>query len=191
MKSCLVRGLQQIEAIYEELKNTSTAVPDQNVRLGIDRLKTDKDLLVAAALLKMTNDNISQHSSNTRSTQASKHSLRSSQRLRRSGSTTTSSKAREAEADVAAHRAEREAARKEEELNNLELEETKRRAEADAAMQRTRRALDQQRIEKLLRMEEAKVSSALAETFTASMSLIRLPAPEPTIFDGDPLKYND
>ena len=33
--------------------------------------------------------------------------------------------------------------------------------------------------------------SALAETFAASMSLIRLPVPEPTVFDGDPLKYND
>ena len=33
--------------------------------------------------------------------------------------------------------------------------------------------------------------SVLAETFTASMSLIRLPTPEPTVFDGDPLKYND
>ena len=33
--------------------------------------------------------------------------------------------------------------------------------------------------------------SALAETFAASMSLIRLPAPEPTVFDGNPLKYND
>ena len=72
--------------------------------------------------------------------QASKHSLRSSQISRRSGSTTTSSKAREAEANATAHRAElevqREVARQEEELNNLELEETKRRAEANAAMQR-------------------------------------------------------
>ena len=33
--------------------------------------------------------------------------------------------------------------------------------------------------------------SALAETFAASMRLISLPAPEPTVFDGDPLKYND
>ena len=128
MKSCLVQGFQQIETIYEELKNKSTAVPDQNVCLGIDRLKADKDLLVAATLLRMTNDNISQHSSNTRSTQASKHSLRSSQRSRRSGSTTTSSKARAAEANAPARRteleAQREVARKEEELNNLELEET-------------------------------------------------------------------
>ena len=101
-------------------------------------------------------------------------------------------------------------------------------------MQRKRRTLEQQRIEKLLRMEEAKVSvynreeldweskqsnlfvkktqpainidrtptqvqqrtpvqssqsinglSVLAETFATSMSLIRLPAPEPTVFDGD------
>ncbi|KAI0239855.1 hypothetical protein LSAT2_009406, partial [Lamellibrachia satsuma] len=33
--------------------------------------------------------------------------------------------------------------------------------------------------------------SVLTETFSASMSLIRLPAQEPTVFDGDPLKYND
>ena len=120
------------------------------------------------------------------------------------------------------------------------MEETKRRAEEDAAMQRKRRALEQHRIDKQLRTEETKVSlynreeldwaskqpnvfvkktqpaininstpiqvqqrtpvqssqsvndlSALAETFSASMSLIRLPAQEPTVFDGDPLKYND
>ncbi|KAI0239854.1 hypothetical protein LSAT2_009405, partial [Lamellibrachia satsuma] len=59
------KDFQQIEAIYEGLKNTSAAVPGQNVRLGIDRLKAEKDLLVAATLLRMTNDNISQHSSNT------------------------------------------------------------------------------------------------------------------------------
>ena len=79
MKLGLVQGFQQVEAINEELKNTSAAVPDQNVRLGIDRLNGDKDLPVAATLLRMINDNTSQHSSNTRSMQASKNSLRSSQ----------------------------------------------------------------------------------------------------------------
>ena len=223
-----MQGLQEIEHIYEEMKMLSTAAPDQTIRMAIDRATADKDLLVAAITLRMTD----QHTE-----QSTTHSHRSS-----SHRTTTSSRrsALEAEANAAAHMAELEALKeagiKEEELLHLE---TARRAEADAAFKRQRRVIEQHRIEKLLRMEEAKVKvycrnepleskqsnlfvkktptatstdsesilvrqskpeespqqindfSALADAFAESMSLSRLPAPEPTIFVGDPLKYHD
>ena len=231
MEVNLVQGLQEIEHIYEEMKMLSTAAPDQTIRMAIDRATADKDLLVAAIILRMTD----QHTE-----QSTTHSHRSS-----SHRTTTSSRrsALEAEANAAAHMAELEALKeagiKEEELLHLEMAETARRAEADAALKRQRRVIEQHRIEKLLRMEEAKVKvycrnepleskqsnlfvkktltatstdsesilvrqskpeespqqfndfSALADGFAASMSLSRLPAPEPTIFIGDPLKYHD
>ena len=44
-----------------------------------------------------------------------------------------------------------------EEIDRLELEETKRRTESELHLQRKRRELEQARIEKELHMEEAKV----------------------------------
>ena len=92
-------------------------------------------------------------------------------------------------------------------------------------MQRKRRELEQGRIQKELRIEEAKAKiyndeldredaqsklfvgegcnvsaqpnqptndlSALAGAFAAAMSLSRLPMPQPSVFDGDPLEYHD
>ena len=225
MELNLEQGLQEIEHIYEEMKMLSTAAPDQTIRMAIDRVTADKDLLVAAITLRMTD----QHTE-----QSTTHSHRSSSSRR---------SALEAEANAAAHMAELEALKeadvKEEQLFHLETAERARRAEVEAELKRQRRAIEQQRIEKLLRMEEAKVRvycrneplesklsnlfakktptatstdrkstlvqqskpeespqqindfSALADAFAASMSLSRLPAPEPTIFNGDPLKYHD
>ena len=190
----------------------------------------------------------------------------------KSTSTSTSSKIREAAVRAAALQAELEAqkeeAEHEEELERLELEEAKRRseleaeektrrAEADIQIEKRRRALEQRRVEKQLRIEQAKLrvyedeeiviksslrslnvnkgantkpdtashkSSTLAETnkstsmsmhqmnpeattwspsapkndlteitqaLAASVSLSRLPMPEPPVFNGDPLGYPD
>ena len=86
-------------------------------------------------------------------------------------------------------------------------------------MQRKRRELEQGRIQKELRMKEVKVKiyhkeldrediqskqfvgerckifaqpnlSALADAFAATMSLSRLPTPQPSVFDANPLKYH-
>ena len=153
----------------------------------------------------------------------------SSQHSRKSGSSSASSKALDATANAAALRAELiariEEDSKHEELDRLEMEETKRRAESELHMQRKRRELEQGRIQKELRIEEAKAKiynyeldredaqsrlfvgercnvsaqpnqpsydlSALAGAFAAAMSLSRLPTPEPSVFDGDPLEYHD
>ena len=229
MEVNLVQGLQEIEHIYEEMKMLSTAAPDQTIRMAIDRATADKDLLVAAITIRITDQHTEQ--STTHSHRSSSHRTKSSSRR--------SAFEFEAEANAAAHTAKLEALKeagiKEEELLHLYMAETARRAEADAALKRQRRAIEQYRIEKLLRMEEAKVKvffcrnepleskqsnlfvkktltatstdsesilvrqskpeespqqindfSALADAFTASMSLSRLPAPEPTIFIGDP-----
>ena len=155
MKVNLMQLLQEFEHIYEEITMLSTAASDQTILLAIDRATADKDLLVAAITLRMTD----QHTK-----QSTTHSHRSSNR-------TTSLLRRlriDAEANAAAHMVELEALKEaeimEEELLRLEMAETARRAteqarraEAEAELKRQRRAIEQQRIEKLLRMEEAKV----------------------------------
>ena len=146
MEVKLEQGLQEIEHIYEEMKMLSTTAPDQTIRMAIDRVTADKDLLVAAITLRTPD----QHTQ-----QSMTHSHRSS-----SHRTTSSSRqsAIDAEANAAAHMAELEAlkeeAMKEEELLRAEMAETARRAtetvrraEADAALKRQRRAIEQQRIE--------------------------------------------
>ena len=86
-------------------------------------------------------------------------------------------------------------------------------------MQRKRRELEQGRIQKELRVGEATVKiyneeldredvqsklfvgercktcaqpnlSALADAFAAAMSLSRVPMPQPSVFDANPLKYH-
>ena len=156
MEVNLVQGLQEIEHIYEEMKMLSTAAPDQTIRMAIDRATADKDLLVAAITIRMTDQHTEQ--STTHSHRSSSHRTKSSSRR----------SAFEAEANAAAHMAKLEALKeagiKEEELLHLYMAETARRAEADAALKRQRRAIEQYRIEKLLRMEEAKVKVFFVET---------------------------
>ena len=75
----------------------------------------------------------------------------------------TVSKIKESEAMVAVHTAELEAAKEiargEEELERLQLEETRRRAEADAEIKKRKRVLEQQAIQRRLEAESAKVEA--------------------------------
>ena len=127
----------------------------------------------------------------------------------------TSSKLMEATANVAARRAElaamRETITHELELHKLELEEDARRAEAESRLQKKRNELDITSIEGKLRVEEAKVkcyehgfneppraslSNSPQQSFqlnelAEALNLNRLPVPEPTVFNGEPLKYHD
>ena len=86
----------------------------------------------------------------------------SSQHSRKLGSSSASSKALDAAANAAARRAEliaqieEDSNSKHEELDRLEMEETKRRAESELHMQRKIIELEQGRIQKELRIEEAK-----------------------------------
>jgi len=147
MEVNLMQGLQEMEHIHEEIKMLSIAAPDQAILVAINRATVDKDLLVAAITLRMTDT----QQSTTHSHRSSSH--RTTSTLRRL--------AIDAEANAAAHMVELEALKEaemmEEELLHLEMAETVRRAEADAALKRQRREIEQQRIEKLLRIEEAKV----------------------------------
>jgi hypothetical protein len=78
MEVNLVQGLQEIEHIYEEMKMLSTAAPDQTIRMAIDRATADKDLLVAAIILRMTDQHTEQ--STTHSRRSSSHRTTSSSR---------------------------------------------------------------------------------------------------------------
>ncbi|XP_064642266.1 uncharacterized protein LOC135496725 [Lineus longissimus] len=84
-----------------------------------------------------------------------------SSKSRRSSASSTSSRRRDAAARAAALKAElqgqTEAARKEEELKAMEIEEMKRRAEAEARMMKRRGELEMQRIAHKLSIEEAKL----------------------------------
>ena len=89
IKTSLEREFQRIEALFEELKQTSITALDQNIRLSMDRLQSDKDALVAAAERKhMMYGDRSRHSSLPSVT-----SQLSSQHSRKSGSSSASSKA--------------------------------------------------------------------------------------------------
>ena len=156
IKTSLEREFQWIEALFEELKQTSITALDQNIRLSMDRLQSDKDALVAAAERK----HMMYGDKSCNSSLPSVTSQLSSPHSRKSGSSSASSKALDAAANAAARRAELiariEEDSKHEELDRLELEETKRRAESELLMQRKRRELEQGRIQKELRIEEAK-----------------------------------
>ena len=52
MQSDIKKGYREIEAIYDEIKVRSIASPDQEIRLGIERVKADTDLLVNTIQLK-------------------------------------------------------------------------------------------------------------------------------------------
>ena len=169
-----------------------------------------------------------------KSSRSARHSSRSSRLSSRSGRSSISAKKAEAAAQIAAHKAELEASKKEaqieEEISELRHQESLRQARAEASLEKKQKALEQQRIERLLAMESAKYTayakeldeaefaprldigaslnsmkpqtqprpdstpqdiSSLVETLASSMALNRLPAPEPSVFEGDPLKYND
>ena len=227
LKTSLEIEFQKIEALFEELKQTSITALDQTIRHSIDRLQSDKDTLVVAAERKLLYDDRTRQS--PLPSVISQTSQLSSQRSRKTGSSSASSKALDAAANVAARRAELmariEEDSKHDELDRLDMEETKRRAESELHMQKKRRELEQGRIQRELRMEEAKVKiynneldcedaplklfagerckisaqpnqptndlSALTGAFAAAMGLSRLPTPEPSVFDGDPLEYHD
>ena len=45
MEAEIQEGYQEIEAIYDEIKVMSVTTPDQDIRLGVDRVKAGKVLL--------------------------------------------------------------------------------------------------------------------------------------------------
>ena len=148
MQSDLKKGYREIEAIYDEIKVRSIASPDQEIRLGIDRVKADTDLLVNAIQLKnMADDKDTRHSVSDRSKQTSRRSNMSS---RHSNISDTSSKIRDAKANAAARKiemiAQKEQLEREEELDEIQK-----------VLNRKRRELEHQRLSVLLRVEEAKL----------------------------------
>ena len=155
LKVNLELGHDRVLALFEEIRKASDSAPEYAIRASIDRLKADKDLLTAAAQLRMTeeDDNLSRTSarSEARHGYSPPESIESSRHSKQSRSS-TSSKRKEAEAEAAARRAELEAERE-----RAQLEEDLKRIEME--MERKKRQIEQQRIEKLLRMEEAKIQA--------------------------------
>ena len=124
MQSDLKKGYREIEAIYDQIKVISIATPDQEIRLGIDRVNADKDLLVNAIhvhLKTMAEDKETRHSVSDRSKQTSRRSDMSS---RHSNISDTSSKIRDAKANAAARKiemsAQQEQLEREEELEEIQ-----------------------------------------------------------------------
>ena len=96
MEAEIQEGYQEIEAIYDEIKVMSVATPDQEIRLGIDRVKADRELLVNAIQMRNKADDVdTHHSVSDRSEQSEKQS-------RHTSMTDTSSKIRDAKANAAA-----------------------------------------------------------------------------------------
>ena len=90
MEAEIQEGYQEIEAIYDEIKVMSVATPDQEIRLGVDRVKADKVLLVNAIQMRYKADDVdTHHSVSDRSEQSEKRSDMSS---RHTSMTDTSSK---------------------------------------------------------------------------------------------------
>ena len=238
MQSDLKKGYREIETIYDEIKVMSIATPDQEIRLGIDRVKADKDLLVNAIQLKtMAEDKETRHSVSDRTKQTSRRSDMSS---RHSNISDTSSKIRDAKANAAARKIEMSAQQE-------QLEREEELDEIQNILNRKKREIEHQRLSMLLRVEEAKLQvyedtqrenmrrgvlgsgsqlyssmtkkqevqvstplhminpetverqsappkndvSLIAEALAASVNANRLPVPEPSIFNGDPLEYPD
>ena len=238
MQSDLKKGYREIEAIYAEIKVISIATPDQEIRLGIDRVNADKDLLVNAIHLKtMAEDKDTRHSVSDRSKQTSRRSDMSS---RHSNISDTSSKIRDAKANAAARKIEMSAQQE-------QLEREEELDEIQNILNRKKREIEHQRLSMLLRVEEAKLQvyedtqrenmrrnvlgsgsqlyssmnkkqevqvstplhminpetverqsappkndvSLIAEALAASVNANRLPVPEPSVFNGDPLEYPD
>ena len=130
----------------------------------------------------------------------------------------TSSKRRDAEAAAAARRAELEAAKErahlEEELLQLEIETQRKKRELeqqriknelkieeakikvygegeDVDRQSRRSTLFSTRLRRTQTAQPVSDATTLAEALAASISLTQIPALEPPVFDGDPLKYHD
>ena len=148
MQSDLKTGYREIEAIYDEIKVRSIASPDQEIRIGIDRVKAATDLLVNAIQLKnMADDKDTRHSVSDRSKHTSRRSDMSS---RHSNISDTSSKIRDSKANAAARKIEM-IAQKEQFEREEELDEIQK------VLNRKRRELEHQRLSVLLRVEEAKL----------------------------------
>ena len=186
----------------------SEAAPDQEIRKSIDKLKTVKDQLQAEATRRLIDmeDGGSHRSSLSR---RSKSSLRS----RNSGRSSISSKAMDAETEAAANRAEitaqREEVLKQEELRQLELEMERKRealnrtrtekclriAEAKAKVCNQELDRENRRSNSVVCANSSRENpapsserisdvAALAQVFSASVVLNRLPAPDPPVFTG-------
>lgn len=247
IKNRLNQEFNTIDQLYNELRALG-GPPDTHLRRVIDQLQADRDSLIATVslriskVLKQEEEKMSKCSSSYRSRSSRSSGSRRSQ---------VSAKMVEAAANAAAHRAElqacKEEAKRAEELEQLQILEAKRRSEAEAVLQQKRRELEEQRITKLLQMEDAKLKvyseeleershsklfvrcpkterdtspeerrleipekkhipecvvedrvtspedsfGKLAAALTASVRCSNLPTPEPFIFDGNPLTWQD
>ena len=229
MENVLMSDLPKVENIYESVLELIDE-PDIDVRRAIDRLNADRDLLLRSIRDQLVSDKESFIYSSAKS--------RSSVNSRRSVKSVLSIKMAEAAANVAARRAELECRKEEaviqEELTELKRQELLRQAEHEALIKRKEQEIEQQRVERLLQIENAKYKvyvqeleqeeptlftkgmkdikdqhsvtrhrshadeehtnheiASLSEALVKSLALSRLPVPEPSIFEGDPLKYNE
>ena len=231
-------------ALANELTDLALAeCVNKKVEDSMESARKDMDGVLAAVELRRKvaeeEDKISVFSHHTGRSSRSRHSHASSRR------SSASSKALDAEARAAALKAQLEAQEIEdlwqEQVKELEAQEAKRKADAEAALDKHKRELERIKVQKLLKMEEAKAKvyrddedrqsvrstrssvrskskkpegqvspiltldephsqgssnklsdvGALAEAISASIGLSRLPVPEPPIFTGNPLEYND
>ena len=231
-------------ALANELTDLALAeCVNKKVEDSVESARKDMDGVLAAVELRRKvaeeEDKISVFSHHTGRSSRSRHSHASSRR------SSASSKALDAEARAAALKAQLEAQEIEdlwqEQVKELEAQEAKRKADAEAALDKHKRELERIKVQKLLKMEEAKAKvyrddedrqsvrstrssvrskskkpegqvspiltldephnqgssnklsdvGALAEAISASIGLSRLPVPEPPIFTGNPLEYND
>lgn len=223
------RDFQQLVNLHDSLRDDNE--PDLEIMRAIDRLKAEKE----QTIIKIK-DRMAAHTSiSARSVKSIQDygPLQEQLSIRDDGSdrasvksrSSTVSKIKESEAMVAVHTAELEAAKEiargEEELERLQLEETRRRAEADAEIKKRKRVLEQQAIQRRLEAESAKVEAyreieksergsvisspannigkrqpasdmqALADAISASVRINHIPIVEPPVFAGDPLTYHD
>ena len=148
MEAELQEGYQEIEAIFDEIKVMSVATPDQEIRLGVDRVKVDKVLLVNAIQMRNKADDVDTHHSVSDGTEQSEK--RSGMSSRHTSMTDTSSKIRDAKANAAARHIEiialAEKAEQEEELEEIQRK-----------LNRKKREIEYQRLSILLRAEQAKL----------------------------------
>ena len=122
MEAKIQEGYQEIEAIYDEINVMSVATPDQEIKLGIDRVKADRELLVNAIQVRSKADDVDTHHSVSNRSEQSKR--RSNMSSGHSSESDTSSKIRDAKANAAARHIEisalTEKAEQEEELEEIQ-----------------------------------------------------------------------
>ena len=147
MEAEIQDGHQQIDTIYDEIKVMSVTTPDQEIRLGIDRVEADRELLLKAIQNRMKEDVDTHHSISDRSERSKTCSHMSSGHT---NETDTSSQLRVAKANAAARQIELSALTKKAEQED-ELEELQRQ------LVRKKREIEHQRLSVLLRAEEAKI----------------------------------